>query len=179
MTRHIRNSMNEITLSGHPSPVAAELELESRRMERNVEIRHDHELYVVTTDGGVTSYGFDYVLERVERLMLAFGEPDGHPVLTRGSREAWDTMVNLQDRAKRHYDETGEKCIADLTPQLIGNEGWRVEVTDEEGDKPRRFIVGKSTGWIPVHLEISRRTAHGGGPARPKYHSVTRIERVR
>jgi hypothetical protein len=38
-----------------------------------------------------------------------------------------------------------------LSGQLIGLEGWRVEVIDNADDtifgtKPRRFIVGRSTG---------------------------------
>lgn len=133
-------------------------------MERSVKIRHDHELYVVTTDpgGGVTSYGFDYVHDRIERLTLAFGELD-IPEVARGSMEAWDTMVNLQERAKHDYDVTGEQCVADLTPGLSGLEGHRIEVVDQY-DETRRFVVGKSTGWIPVHLELPRKDSSGGTP---------------
>src|SRR5690606_5751737 len=55
----------------------------------------------------------------------------------------------------------GRECPAELTPQLIGLEGKRVEVGDRHGER-RRFIVGKSTGWLPCHLEIPRRNATGG-----------------
>jgi hypothetical protein len=65
--------------------------------------------------------------------------------------------------------------LSGLSPQLKGLEGYRVEVVDSEGDKPRRFIVGKSTGWRPCHLEIARRNCMGGGPASMKYHSVRAI----
>jgi hypothetical protein len=146
--------------------------------EREVRLDYKRELYLIVGNGGTSVLGWDVVQERIERLHLAFGEPEP-PAVPRGSLEAYDTLVNLQERAKRHYDETGERCVANLTPQLIGNEGWRVEVVDHEGDEPRRFIVGRSTGWLPVHLEISRRNAHGGGPARMQYHSVMRIEQVR
>lgn len=153
---------------------------EAPDMERDVRIDHDAEVYVVRTDpgGGVSSYGFDHVLDRIERLTYAFGTTEV-PKVARGSMEAWDTLANLQDRAKRDYERTGERCVADLSPQLTGLEGWRVEVVDHDGDEPRRFIVGRSTGWIPCHLEISRRNAHGGGPARLEYHSVREIEQVR
>ena len=66
-----------------------------------------------------------------------------------------------------------------LTAQLVGLEGWRVEVVDRDGAK-RRFIVGKSTGWRPCHLELLTRRSLGGDSADPRgYSSVRRIEQVR
>jgi hypothetical protein len=52
--------------------------------------------------------------------------------------------------------------LSGLEPQLIGLEGKRVEVVDFWGEK-RRFYVGKSTGWRPIHLEIARVDSSGGG----------------
>lgn len=65
-----------------------------------------------------------------------------------------------------------------LSPQLIGLEGWRVEAVDIHGER-RRFIVGKSTGWRPCHLEIKTALAACGDPARARYQSVKALERVR
>ncbi len=67
--------------------------------------------------------------------------------------------------------------LSHLTPQLVGLEGWRVEVT-ENGTK-RRFIVGRSTGWRPCHLEMSRRNAIGGSSAERAYDTVRKLYRVR
>ena len=64
-----------------------------------------------------------------------------------------------------------EKDLSDLTPQLIGREGTRVEVVDMSGNK-RRFQVGKSNGWKPVHLELYNRRSLGGGSADKEYKSV-------
>ena len=64
---------------------------------------------------------------------------------------------------KVHCEATGEKCPACLTPQLIGRENTRVEVTDADGEK-QRFQVGKSTGWMPVHLELHNKASSGGYP---------------
>lgn len=50
-----------------------------------------------------------------------------------------------------------------LTKELIGLEGKRIEVVDCHGEK-RRFWVGKSTGWTPVHLEIKTARSFGGQP---------------
>lgn len=67
---------------------------------------------------------------------------------------------------------------SDLTPQLIGLEGHRVEVTVNA--RPRwRFVVGKSTGWRPCHLELPRVTSRGGEPALKKYALVLSLGKVR
>jgi hypothetical protein len=65
-----------------------------------------------------------------------------------------------------------------LSPQLIGLEGWRVEVTDEGGNK-WRFIVGRSAGWRPCHLEISKRNSYGGFSACGRYAAVRKLYKVR
>ncbi len=65
-----------------------------------------------------------------------------------------------------------------LTPQLSGLEGHRVEATTNEGET-RRFIVGKSTGWAPIHLEIKTSRSHGGGGADRSYKSVRSLGKVR
>ncbi len=65
-----------------------------------------------------------------------------------------------------------------LTPQLVGLEGWRVEVTTTYGET-RRFIVGRSTGWVPCHIEIPRRDSSGGIGASKKYASVRRLYQAR
>jgi len=63
---------------------------------------------------------------------------------------------------------------SDLSSQLVGLEGWCVEVVTDYDEK-RRFIVGKSTGWRPCHLEISRRNSYGGLAAENHYKSVTQL----
>lgn len=65
-----------------------------------------------------------------------------------------------------------------LSPQLTGLEGYRVEVETTYGEK-RRFIVGKSTGWQPCHLEISRRNSSGGAGAEKQYKSVAVLYKAR
>ncbi len=68
--------------------------------------------------------------------------------------------------------------LGGLSPQLLGLEGWRVEVVTDYGET-RRFIVGRSTGWRPCHIEISRRTAHSGVGAERKYKSVRKLYKAR
>lgn len=85
----------------------------------------------------------------------------------------WDTWKAMPEHEKaKHRD------LRLLTPQLVGLEGWRVEVEDVGGVK-RRFIVGRSTGWWPCHLEIARRNSSGGTAAPPSYANVRRLYKVR
>ena len=80
----------------------------------------------------------------------------------------WDSLTPAQRDALR--------SDAGLTPQLVGLERARVEVVDHDGTR-RRFIVGRSTGWIPCHLELKRRDSSGGHPAASSYRSVTLLAR--
>lgn len=82
----------------------------------------------------------------------------------------WDAMSSAE-KSKIRSD-------AGLTKQLIGLEGWRVEVKTTFGET-RRFIVGRSSGWIPCHIEIKRSNSFGGMSADREYVSVRRLERVR
>jgi hypothetical protein len=145
-------------------------------IENNVGIDPNQELYVIHQGDGYSCLGFDVCLERIERYALnLFTDP---PTVVRGSRDAYDTMRVLMDALKKVYDETGEQAVADLNMQLLGLEGCRVEVVTQYNEI-RRFIVGKSTGWLPIHLELARRDSSGGPGADREYKSVRVIERVR
>jgi hypothetical protein len=82
----------------------------------------------------------------------------------------WDKMTPVEREKERDY--------SGLTDQLRGLEGWRVEVITTYGET-RRFIVGRSTGWRPCHLEIARRNSTGGGAAEKEYASVRRLYNAR
>jgi hypothetical protein len=89
-----------------------------------------------------------------------------------------DTLDGMTYDRWRTLSEAERVRLRDLSglhPQLVGLEGWRVEVVDADGDT-HRFIVGRSTGWRPCSLEIKTRRSFGGDPAdsRP-YRSVTRL----
>lgn len=65
-----------------------------------------------------------------------------------------------------------------LSPQLIGLEGWRVEVVDADGCT-RRFIVGRSNGWQPCHIELKLRSSRGGHGAEREYRSMRKLYKVK
>ncbi len=86
------------------------------------------------------------------------------------TQEKWNALSNAQRDVMRDNSH--------LTPQLAGLEGYRVKVIDMAGEV-RKFIVGKSNGWRPCHLEIASRNSCGGDPARSKYQAVEVLEKVR
>jgi hypothetical protein len=135
-------------------------------------INHEQGLYVLTCGSGFSCLGFQVAQERMERLAAEMHEVA--PVAELGTKEHYDAYTSLESRAAT----TGKRYSCELSPQLVGLEGWRVEVVTDY-DETKRFIVGKSTGWLPIHLEVSRRSAFGGMAADRHYKSVRRLYRAR
>lgn len=126
-------------------------------------INSEQRLYVKHCGSGYTCLGFD----RAEKIQAGVAEwlrrPDLAPKSEdKGTVRGYERYSAAMEAGAQHYSTTGERCPIDLTPQLRGLEGRRVEVVDCYGEK-RRFIVGRSTGWMPCHIEIARRTSSGGG----------------
>lgn len=86
------------------------------------------------------------------------------------TQERWSRMSRAERERVRDY--------SGLSPQLVGLEGWRVEVVSRWDGSKRRFIVGRSTGWRPCHIELQRRDSSGGVAADSKYRSVRKLYRV-
>ena len=81
-----------------------------------------------------------------------------------------DTMRQGQE----HNQKTGKRCNVELIPELIGMEGCIVDHTKPDGQK-QRYKVGKSTGWMPCHLAMSKR-GRGGIPVWfPKGSKVVKV----
>jgi hypothetical protein len=91
--------------------------------------------------------------------------------LSNMTQTKWDALTPSQRDALR--------SDGGLTKQLIGLEGWRVEVVSMMTGEKYRFIVGRSSGWVPCHIELRNRTSRGGVPASTSYASVTKISKVR
>jgi len=84
--------------------------------------------------------------------------------------EKWRSLPPKERRALRD--------LSDLTPQLKGLEGYRVEVEDVYGET-RRFIVSVSGGWRPCHIELKRIDSRWGNAADSEYRSVRVVRKVR
>lgn len=138
---------------------------ESQREKRKVSVNAEQELYVIPCGNGYSCLGFDVLITRYNAI-AAWLRKEGLqqtdlPPDARGSMRAYTAYRTLLDRAGAYCQRNRLRCPAELTPQLTGLEGKRVEVVNRHGER-RRFIVGKSTGWLPIHLEIARRNSSGG-----------------
>ena len=122
-------------------------------------INHEQRLYVIPSGKGYSCLGFDYAESQRVAVLKWMREPV--TAMEIGTEEHFAAYREAMARGERHAKATGTRCSHNLTPQLRGFEGSRVEVTSREGDK-RRFWVGKSGGWMPCHLETARRDSAGG-----------------
>lgn len=121
-------------------------------------------LYICHCDGGFTCLGFDVCERKIKALgdelkRLGWALPAPAKV---GTVERYEQLAKMENDARLYNERSGYRFGCELCPQLIGLERCRVEVVDCYGER-RRFWVGKSTGWIPCHLEILKRTSSGGG----------------
>jgi hypothetical protein len=117
-------------------------------------------LYVIKCDGGITCLGFDVAERRRVAVLRWIGEVDLFQ--PKGTDEAYNAYCDAMAKGAAYATKTGKRCEAELTAELVGREGKRVEVRIP-GQAPHRFYVGRSTGWMPCHLEKARRDSSGGG----------------
>lgn len=130
-----------------------------------ITLNTERELYVIENGNGYTCLGFDVCEKRAEALakeLIEIGSLWQSIPAERGTIERYTQYQELCKIASELNQQTGWRSASELTPELIGLEGKRVEVIDCYGEK-RRFYVGKSTGFIPCHLEIKRVDSTGGG----------------
>ena len=129
-----------------------------------VTVNAEQELYVILChhgrQRGYTCLGFDVCI-RWGNGIAAWLAENGVPSVAideseRGTLEAYARYQALLQAGRELNQHTGKRCPVELTPQLIG-----LEVVDRYGER-RRFNVGKSTGWMPCHLEIARCNSSGG-----------------
>ena len=135
-------------------------------MAKQVTVNKEQRLYVIPEGSGYSCLGFDVAFNRTLAIRKELGLPcvagtDAPSADNIGTLAGYAEYTDAEAAAREYHYRTGKRLECELTPQLIGLEGKRVEVIDRHGDK-RRFQVGRSTGWMPIHLEIARRTSHGG-----------------
>ena len=131
---------------------------------RPVTVNPGQRLYVIPCGKGYTCHGFD-VVERLIAALVAEGRPAPSNPAPIGTPERYAQYRKLCNLTELEYRITGRRSAAELTPELIGREGKRVEVIHEwpSGErKTLRFKVGKSTGWMPCHIQLANSRSHGG-----------------
>ena len=137
---------------------------------KNVTFNEEQGLFCIPCNGGGYScLGLEVCRERAARLSGELGEslPEDYRAKRFESPLAlYADYRRMVDIVKAKNDATGFRSQIELTPELCGLEGKRVEVTHEWESGQRetvRFQVGKSTGWIPCHLALHNRNSRGGG----------------
>lgn len=136
-------------------------------------INTEQRLYVMPCGKGFTCYGFD-VLDRKARAVAKWAKVIP-PLAEVGTAAHFEECAQIMGYGARFAEKTHTRCPADLAPQLEGLEGRRVEVVDAHGER-RRFTVGKSTGWLPCHLELANSLSlHGEAVTGAPFASVNVI----
>lgn len=143
-----------------------------------VTLNAEQSLYVIDVGRGYTCLGFavcqDWTRDIARELKRADLEPTAF-----ASREAYDQYERAVEAARQHVTVTRRALRCHLTPQLIDLEHRRVEVIDRYGET-RRFVVGRSSGFIPIHLELASERARGGvGVTGAPFRSVCLVARRR
>lgn len=122
-------------------------------------INHEQRLYVEEYEHGFSCLGFAYAERQLAAVREWLGlEPERETLGTLAHYHAYQLAMEL---GAQHNASTGARCPANLHPELRGREGCRVEVTTPDGQRSR-FIVGRSSGWMPCHIEIARHGSSGG-----------------
>ncbi len=124
-----------------------------------MEINLEQRLYVIPSGKGYSCLGFEVCEQRRVSYMQWLGLPV-QPVEI-GTPHAYAEYERALDLVRKRCVSPGVRCTVELVPELVRYERRRVEVTYPDGTKTR-FIVGVSTGFIPVHLEIKTRRSTGG-----------------
>ena len=128
--------------------------------EKLIKINKEEKLYVLSTNGKYFScLGFEVVMKRVKALSEEMNEK--FKVKIPGTKKAYKELCRLTEIARRKNKLTGWRSQTELYKPFIGQEGRRVKVEYTWGEK-ERFIIGKSTGWIPCHLTIKKSNSIGG-----------------
>jgi len=125
-------------------------------MKKSVTLNKIQKLYVLSNPVGVSCIGFDVLIRRATALAKELGQTFSEK---KGTLKAYHAYQGLLKIAAKKNSKTGWRSKSELTTSLIGLENEKVEGM-YFGEKIR-FIVGKSTGYVPAHLIIKNRRFHG------------------
>ena len=128
---------------------------------KNVTINKQSKLFVIPCGkNGYSCLGF----EVLEKRFKALSDEIGYKPVSKmkGTILRYNEYQSLIEFCRKKNIATGWKSNSELIPEFIGKEGKRVEVVTSYGEI-NRFIIGRSTGFIPCHLEIKKVNSTGGG----------------
>lgn len=120
----------------------------------------EQSLYVIDVGHGCTCLGFTVCQRWTRDIAHELGRRDLEPTAF-ASLEAYRQYERAVEAAREHAANTGRALTCRLTPQLIGLERQHVQVMDAWGEM-RQFFVGRSRGFIPIHLELANERSRSG-----------------
>lgn len=126
----------------------------------NVIINKEQRLYVIPCGNGYSCYGFDILKNKLNLLATEYNK-ENLIVKRAGTKKAYKNYLNILKIAEKRFEVENYRSKSQLIKEFIGKEGKRVEVITDYGET-KRFIIGKSTGFIPCHLELKQRNSSGG-----------------
>lgn len=126
-------------------------------MGKLLSINKDQRLYVMPCGGGFSCLGFDVLYNSLHRYPKVLGVPVKSK--NKGSRRMFTEYHKILEVMRK----SGKRYDCDLFKPFVGHEGERVEVVYSWGET-ERFYIGKTTGFIPVHIGLKRRNSWGGDP---------------
>lgn len=129
-------------------------------MKTKITINKEQELYVFHEGKYITCLGFDVCINRLNKLAKEL-QVETRPV-KRGTIKAYNEYRRVCKIAEEKNRQTGWRSQSELIPEFIGKEGQKVEVVTWCDGEIKRFYIGKSTGFIPCHLEIKKSNSSGG-----------------
>lgn len=124
---------------------------------KSLTINNEQRLFVIKESSGYSCLGFDVCYKRANRLARELGEAFNEQT---GTEAAYIRYTQLIGIARQKNSSTGFRSSSELHPLLSGLEGRRIKC--ELYGEAVRFNVGKSTGFIPCHLQIHNRRSAGG-----------------
>ena len=129
-----------------------------------ITVDHKRGLYILQTEEYYSTHGIDVVQRRSENIIKWIkgkGEEPIYKMVEYATVHAYEQYKAIMNQAQEFCKKNNIQCEIELEAQLIGLEGKRVEVIDKYGEK-RRFWVGRTTGWLPGHIELSKSNSSGG-----------------
>jgi hypothetical protein len=130
-------------------------------MKNLVKINKEQKLYVIPCGNGYSCYGFEVLKNKLNKLAKEYNRED-LSVKRLGTIKTYNNYLKVIKIAEKRFKTENYRSKSELIPEFIGKEGKRVEVITIYGKK-QRYIIGKSSGFIPCHLEIKQRNSSGGG----------------
>lgn len=127
-----------------------------------VSLNTEQSVFVIPAQGAYTCLGFKVCQQWTRDIAQELGRSDLEPTAF-GTLEAYRQYEAALEAARARVRSGGRRLQCHLTPQLVGLEGKRIEVVDRHLNG-RSFVVGRSGGFLPVHLELTSERARYGDP---------------